>query len=219
MKLMIRIKRVCVMLGVVAVLLPGQVEAQAPEADVLIKQLEARYNATAALRADFTQSMSSAYSDLQESFSGTLLLQGTRYRVETGRQTLVTDGAVTWIYNADENQVLINQNDDGGSDFSVDKLFSDYAEQFTVERVENDRISGRAHFVLHLKPRNPDSFFDDVTVWMRGDDAIISRIKVVDQNETTMIFDLTNVDFEPSLDAGTFTFTPPPGAEVIDLRS
>lgn len=202
-----------------AVLIPGQVWGQIPEAEALVKRLEDRYNTATALRADFTQTMSSAYSDIQESFSGTLVLQGSRYRVETGRQTLVTDGAMTWIYNADENQVLVNRNEDGVEDFSVDKLFSDYSERFIVRSIEAENLGGRAHHVLQLEPRDPDSFFENVTVWMRADDAVISRIRVVDQNETTMLFDLTNVDFEPTVDESTFTFTPPAGAEVIDLRS
>lgn len=200
------------------VLFSGQVFAQAPSAETLVERLEDKYEATA-LRAEFTQTMSSAYSDLNESFSGTLLLQGPRYRVETRRQTLVTDGSVTWIYNADDNQVLINQNDPSEEGFAIDRLFSDYSERFTVGAVQRESIDGRAHYVLDLKPRDPASFFERVTVWMRTDDSVISRIRVIDQNETTMLFDLKNVTFDPDLDVSAFQFDPPAGAEVIDLRS
>lgn len=211
--------RVSGLLWVLVVLIPGQLFAQAADADALVRRLEAKYNEVAALRAEFTQTMSSAYSDLNESFSGTLLLQGPRYRVETRGQTMVTDGAVTWIYNADENQVLINQNEDSEEGFSIDRLFTDYSKRYSAGTVATESLGGRTHFVLTLTPKDPDSFFSDVTVWMRADDAIISRIKVVDQNETTMLFDLKNVSFDPELDPSSFTFSPPKGAEVIDLRS
>lgn len=201
------------------VLFCGHTSAQAQDANALIERLEARYNAVSALQADFTQTMSSAYSDLNESFSGTLLLQGPRYRVETAHQTLVTDGKVTWIYNEPENQVLINQNDESEDGFSIDRLFTDYSERYDVKNVRTENLSGRSHFVLELTPKDPESFFAEVTVWMRGDDSIISRLEVVDQNETTMRFDLKNVSFDPAFDSNTFTFNPPQGAEVIDLRS
>lgn len=202
----------------VFVLFSGQAFGQSPDASALVKRLEEKYEG-ATLRAEFTQTMSSAYSDLNESFSGTLLLQGPRYRVETRRQTLVTDGDVTWIYNADDNQVLINQNDPSEEGFAIDRLFSDYSERFTVGAVQTEAIAGRQHYVLDLKPRDPASFFERVTVWMRSDDSVISRIRVVDQNETTMLFDLKNVTFEPDLEDSAFRFDPPSGAEVIDLRS
>ena len=211
--------RLTALLIAAIVLFSGQLEARAQDADELIRRLESRYNAVSALQADFTQTMSSAYSDLNESFSGTLLMQGPRYRVETHGQTMVTDGAVTWIYNEAENQVLINQNDTSDEGFSIDRLFTDYSSRFIVRSVGTERIDGKAHFVLNLEPKESGSFFETVTVWMRSDDAIISRIKVVDQNETTMRFDLDNVTFDPDLKADAFTFSPPQGAEVIDLRS
>lgn len=201
------------------VLFCGQSQIRAQDAAELIKRLEERYNSVSTLKAEFTQTMSSAYSDLNESFSGTLLLQGPRYRIETRQQTLVTDGDVTWIYNAAENQVLINQNEGSDDGFALDRLFTDYSSQFDVGDVSTERIGGAAHYVLELTPKDPESFFERVTVWMRADDDIISRIKVVDQNETTMLFDLKNVSFNPELDARAFTFSPPQGAEVIDLRS
>lgn len=209
---------VVALLATFVVLVTGHLSARAQTADQLLDALERTYNQHTGLRADFTQTMSSAYSDFSESFSGTLLLKGNRYRVETERQTLVTDGDITWIYNADENQVLINQNSDSDDALSVDHLFSGYAARFDVSRVDAESVGGRRHHVLHLNPKDPASFFAAVTVWMRADDNVISRIRIVDQNETTMLFDLNNVDLNARVDEQAFTFSPPQGVEVIDLR-
>lgn len=210
--------RIASLIVTFTVLATGHIAAQAQSADALLEALSRTYNEHTGLRAEFTQTMSSAYSDFTESFSGTLLLKGNRYRVETERQTLVTDGNITWIYNADENQVLINQNADSEDALSVDQLFSGYAARFDAGRVETESLGGRRHHVLHLNPKDSASFFAAVTVWMRADDNVISRIRIVDQNDTTMLFELRNVDLNARVDEQAFTFSPPQGVEVIDLR-
>lgn len=206
-------------LAAFVVLLAGHLNVWAQSADELLQRLERTYNGHTGLEAEFTQTMSSAYSDFQESFSGTLLLKGNRYRVETDRQTLVTDGDVTWIYSVEDNQVLINKNVDSEEALAVNQLFSDYASRFDATGVDTETVRGQRHFVLHLTPKDADSFFASVTLWMRASDNILSRIEIVDQNQTTMSFDLSNVDLNARVDDRAFTFSPPAGAEVIDLRS
>ncbi|MEX0599474.1 MAG: outer-membrane lipoprotein carrier protein LolA, partial [Rhodothermales bacterium] len=61
--------------------------------------------------------------------------------------------------------------------------------------------------------------FTQATLSMRTRDHNITRLQVVDVNGTTMDFNLTNIELNPALDSTVFQFTPPNGAEVIDLRS
>jgi outer membrane lipoprotein carrier protein len=163
--------------------------------------------------------MTSPYSDLEESFAGTVVFQDDRYRVETGAQTFVTNGAITWIYLPTENQVLINDYVEDETAFSLNNFFLNYTERYDVSSSEVAEYQGQTHFVLHLTPKSPDAFFSDVTLWMRDSDNLVTRLKVTDVNETTMTFELRDIELNPSLQADTFSFTPPDGAEVIDLRS
>lgn len=212
---------ICFRITIVAVLacLWGPPSAGAQDADALFERLQHKYDQIEALQASFTQTMTSAYSDDAATSSGTLLLKGEQYRVETGQQTIVTDGTVTWIYMHDEQQVLINDAERDEMTFSPTDFFLHYEERYEVSDAETVPLDGEEHHRLRLIPRQSDAFFREVTLWLRDRDTLVTQLEVLDANETRMVFELDDITLNPTVDEGTFTFTPPEGAEVVDLRS
>lgn len=207
------------LLVALGVLWIGHSPAHAQDAEAVFDRLQQKYEALSSLRAEFTQTMSSTFSDQEDSSSGTLTLSGDKYRVETGSQTLVTDGTTTYVYLPTEKQVLINNASNDETSFSPSEFLLNYDERFNVSGVTEAQVDGQAHYKLTLSPKRDDSFFQEATLWMRDRDAVITRLEVLDVNETRMTFQLENIQLDPSLPADTFTFTPPEGVEVIDLRS
>lgn len=192
--------------------------ARAQDAEALLERLEETYNAAGALRADVTQTMTSPFASGASTMEGTLVAEGDRYRVETGQQTLVTDGAVVWIYNRPQQQVIINEYVENETAFSPSDFFTDFSAQFRVTGVRTEQQDGATYHVLSLKPKQADAPVKELTLWMRDRDAVVTRIKAVDPNDTNVQFDLSNVRFDASVTADTFTFDPPAEAEVVDLR-
>lgn len=201
-----------------AVLSIGQSTASAQDASDVFERLRAKYATIESLQAEFTQTMTSAYSDEAATSAGTLILSGDKYRIETGSQTLVTDGITTYIYLPNEKQVLINNFVEDETSFTPSDFLLNYDERFDVAKVDAVQHEGSRHFKLLLKPKSKDSFFREATLWMRDSDNIITRLEVLDVNETRMVFSLNNVKLNPKLSATTFTFMTPAGAEEIDLR-
>ena len=200
------------------VLLLGTGRAQAQtSADALIRRLEAKYDSQQALRAQFTQTVSQG--GQMNTLGGTLTLQGDRYRVKTNRQTLVTNGETTWIYTPARDQVLVNDYVEDETAFSPSQFFDGYQERYRVTNVRTAQRDGAQHRVLTLVPREAGAFFQEVTLWMRASDAVVTRLVVEDVNESTMTFTLRDVTFGTETTASTFRFDPPPGVEVVDLRS
>jgi outer membrane lipoprotein carrier protein len=197
----------------------GQRPALAQDGDAVFERLQQKYEALSSLRAEFTQTMSSAFSDQEATSSGTLVLSGDKYRVETSSQTLVTDGTTTYVYLPSEQQVLINKASNDESSFSPSEFLLNYDKRFNVSDVAEATVDGQTHYRLTLTPKRDDSFFQEATLWMRTRDAVITRLEVLDVNETRMTFQLENIQLDPALPADAFTFTPPEGVEVIDLRS
>ena len=192
-------------------------DAEAAEAVFL--RLQAKYESLESLRADFTQTMSSPYSEQDESFSGTMILQGEKYRIETETELLFVNGIETYVYRPNERQVLINDVVEGEESFSPSAFLLNYDDRFTVLDAETVLLNGEKHHRLNLKPKGDDSFFREATLWMRDRDDLITRLSMLDVNETRMMFELTNIEVNPALEDDVFTFTPPDGVEVIDLRS
>lgn len=211
--------RIVYLLLLSAVLFSGQQTAFAQTADQIIQRIQDKYRSIEALKAEFTQTMTTAYSEGSETFSGTVILQGDRYRVETGNQTLVTDGKVTWIYSPADNQVLVNDVVEDETSFSISDFLFNFGENYTATSVRSEQVAGAKHHRVDLKPKSGDSFFREATLWLRDSDNIITRLEVLDVNDTRMTFELTNIQLNPKLEASTFTFQPPRSAEIVDLRS
>jgi chaperone LolA len=193
------------------VLSAGQARAQ--DANAVAQRLQARYQAIDALEADFTQSFGGA------TLRGTLTVRGGAFRVELPSQTLVSDGTTLWSYSPDDNQVVVQDYTEEDLGFSIGQVFTDYLSVFRPTGATQATIGGVRHDVLALVPRESGTSVRDATLYVRSSDAVPTRVRVHDVNGQTLAFDLANVRLNPSLTSETFTFQPPRGVEVIDLRS
>ncbi len=203
----------------VAILMSIGDQAIAQGADDVFDRLKDKYDSIESIRAEFSQTMTSSYMDEEATSRGVLVIKGDHYRVETEGQTLVTNGDVTWVYMPSQNQVLINDYNEDEQTFSISDFLFNYDDNFNASTVTTSQIGGKRHFVLTLTPTKDDAFFTEATLSLRESDNVITRLQVVDVNGTTMIFNLENIQLNPSLKDNTFSFTPPEGTEVIDLRS
>jgi outer membrane lipoprotein carrier protein len=193
--------------------------AAAQEASTLLQRVEAKYDPGQGLRATFRQTMRSDFSGQETKVEGTLVVRGDSYRVETPERTLVTNGETTWVYNPMDNQVIINDYAQSEASFSPETLFANYTERFAVTDQREERLNGTRHAVLELQPRRDDDLIQSATLWINPGTTTISQLRVVDRNGTTSTFELEDVDLRPSIADGTFTYTPPADADVVDLRS
>ena len=167
-------------------------------------------------RAEFTYTASSAYWDDQQAFSGSLVLQGSRYRIETNAEVILSHGSDTYVYRPLENQVLITSEE---PTFSPATLFGDFEQYYRVAETESSTYRGARHHTIRLAPRDPDSPVLEVVLWMRTADGVVTRIQSVDVNETTMDIELAKIELHPRIDPQTFELSFPENAEIIDLRS
>ncbi len=202
-----------------AVLVIGQQSAQAQSASQVVSRLQAKYRDVKAIEADFTQTMSSSYGGGQQTLSGKLYLQGNKYRVESPSQTYVTDGNLVWIYNANENQVLVNNNINDETTFNPNDFIFNFDQHYSATGVKTVTVSGRQHYMLSLKPKQDNSLYRDVTLWINSSDMLITRLDVIDVNDAKVTINMRNIKLNPKLSADLFTFRAPSNAEVVDLRS
>lgn len=206
------------LLVTMCVLAIGHSAAQAQSADSIVERLQAKYESIDGLEATFTQTMSSEYLDAPETASGKVILSGKRVRIETSRQTFVSDGLVTWLYDARTDEVLINDYVEEEM-FPVREFLFDYEQTYDVLSVEGAVDRGSDVQVVRMRARDESTPYRDLTISVRDRDDVISRIELVDVNETRMVFELEDVVLNPTITSETFTFSPPAGSEVIDLRS
>lgn len=202
------------MLALVAtVLVSGQAQAQtATSPQAVAERLQQRYRTVQTLTADFVQTTGG------QQMRGTLQVRGDAFRLDLPDQTLVTDGRTMWSFSRADNQVIIQAYDPSQVGFSIGQLFTDYLAVFRVTGASTATIGGVRHDVLALRPRQTGTAVRDATLFVRSSDAIPTRVRVHDTSGGTLAFDLSNVRLNAPLGADTFRFTPPRGADVVDLR-
>jgi len=72
--------------------------------------------------------------------------------------------------------------------------------------------------VLKLVPKDDRAFVRSVKVWVDGEQWSARRILIVDVNDTETTYTIRDLKLNTNVSLKTFTFVPPAGTEVVDLR-
>lgn len=175
----------------------------------LLLAVQEKFNALTDLSANLTQSV-----------NGSVNLTGKVYykkedkiRFELTNILIVSDGETNWNYNKKENKVIISSYDEEDAGLlSIERIIFEYPEdcELSAYMVE-DQV------VLKLMPQTPTFNFNSVKLWITGDD-LISRVLIDDPAAGLVQIDLTDYSIDNNLPDSKFTFTPPEGSKIIDLR-
>lgn len=139
-----------------------------------------------------------------------------KLRVEYPAQTIVVDGKSAWTYTPRNRQTIVTKFKKSDAEYPTPQsIFSRYSHR-TAEVIGREEIDGRAADILLLAAPSPDE--TEVTVWV--DRALNFPVKTVEKHpsgDTTTSL-LTDVVINGKIPDTTFTFTPPEGVSVVDMR-
>lgn len=203
-------------------MMPSDVAAQnrtQQEANAIQQKLAAKYQGMEAMSAEFVQVTTSAFLESSERFSGTLILSGNKYRVQTGSQTIVTDGITLWIHNRAEKQVIINSYESDASSFSLTTFLGQMGKDYRFILQGTTTKNGVVYDTVSLLPSDGTSQFRSVKMEVRKTDTVVTHLEVVDLNDVQMTFDLSSIKVNPVIPADIFVLKVPTDAEIIDLRN
>jgi outer membrane lipoprotein carrier protein len=182
----------------------------------IITNVQNAYKDITDAKASFSQTVKYGKSKANSS-SGTLYIKKeSKYRIETSSQTIVTDGSTSWSYSPGKKQCVIDYYKETGNTFSPNKYLFQYPENFYSDLAGTDKINGRDVYILTLKPRE-SGYVKSAKLWVGKDDWIIMKIYIV-TDESTATYSLKNVQTNIGISNSKFTFSPPEGTEIIDMR-
>ena len=186
----------------------------------LVAAVEGTYKSVNSIRAEFTQASKNPLTGIEESVKGRIALERPRkMRAEFGvpvKQAIVMDGAMQWLYSADQKQVIV-QKDLGGSN-PVSALIENLGqinELFDVTMAPSTNPAKQVH-VVTLKPKQAGAI-KTLELTVTKHKYLLQELVVIDQADsvTRMSFTLvrTNVDI-PDVE---FSFKAPPGVTVVNM--
>jgi outer membrane lipoprotein carrier protein len=187
--------------------------------DEITKKLQQKYETIQDATARFTQHVKFGFSQIEQDFSGTLTMKKpNKYRVESEQQTFVTDGTTVWAYSPTNKQVLVDRYKENQNTLSPDQFLLHLPANYYATILGREQ-SGDAHLVtLKLVPKDDQSFVKSMKVTIDEGSWIIRKVESVDVNDTETTYTVQDVKVNTHVRDSLFTFTPPPGTEVVDLR-
>ena len=180
-----------------------------------VEQLQAFLNETQSFQAQFRQTISNRQGvQAQESWGVLSVVRPGKLRWEVSKpypQLVVGNNEKVWVYDPELAQVTIRQNDLNSGDSPAALLAGRTAleKNFTLrEDGESDGLNW-----VEAVPKASDSNFEKIRIGLAGKEL---RVMALHDNsgQVTRIY-FSKHERNPKLPASFFTFTPPPGADVI----
>jgi outer membrane lipoprotein carrier protein len=200
-------------LGVVLLVSPASADALR---DALAK-LQARYEGTKTMQADFQQTVESPTLAAPLKTSGQVAFEKPnkmRWDYDPpDKQTIVGDGSTLWVYQPDMNQVIKAPL---GEAFQASTPLTFLAGLGSVERDFNASLERETKdtWVLKLVPKQ-DKGLGTLGITVRKDDAGIAEARITDALGTTTRIAFVHEKRNERIDDARFTFTPPDGVDVV----
>lgn len=190
--------------------------ALAQDAQEIIKNVQAKYDNIKDAQATYNHSIKYSSGSSQSS-SGTIYIQKEdKYRIESKNEIIVTDGVTSWSYYKKKKQVVIDNYKSDGNTFSPNKFLFKYPENFYSDLEGSEVISGNDCYILKLSPRKKGAV-KSAKIWVDKEQNLIRRI-YINSSESSSTYTLKKITLDAGISSSKFSFSPPEGVEVIDLR-
>ncbi|HXF79815.1 MAG TPA: outer membrane lipoprotein chaperone LolA [Usitatibacter sp.] len=173
-------------------------------------------SATKTATASFTQQVMDRQGKVVERASGTFAFSRPgKFRwtyAKPTSQVLVGDGSKLWIYDPDLNQVTVKRLDAAVSSTPAALLAGkeDIAALFTLRDAGgHDGLEW-----VEATPKSKDTGFERVRLGLKG--RVLAAMELFDQLGGHTALQFSDLKANAPVPAGTFRFTPPKGADILE---
>jgi len=195
------------------------VGAQQLSMNQVTENMQRRYEMIDNVVAGFSQQVKLGFSNIEQRFIGTLTMKKPKmYRVESEHQTLVTDGSTVWAYSRANKQVVIDKYKENQNSISPDQFLLNLPSEYYSTLLGRESEGTRSLLTVKLVPKDDRSFIRSVKLWVVEGTWDVRRIVIVDVNETETTYVIERLSLNTTINDTVFSFSPPPGTEIVDLR-
>jgi chaperone LolA len=201
--------------GILAVCSVAQAQVENDASNAGVVALDGFLANIETLSAGFRQDVWTADNELIETSTGTMSLRRPNqfyWHFETAPEMIVVaDGGILWSYDVELAQVTQTPLAEITAASPAMLLSGDaeWRDQFDVAGAY--RLEGRDW--IKLAPKSPDGDYKSVLIGFKGD--LPEQLELVDGLDEVTRIEFSDIRINPALDASTFTFVPPSGADVI----
>jgi outer membrane lipoprotein carrier protein len=202
-----------------ALLVFSSVGAQQLSINELTAHMQRRYLTIDNVVAKFTQQVKFGFSKMEQHFDGTLTMKKPKmYRIESEHQTLVTDGSTVWAHSPVNKQVVIDRYKENQNSISPDLFLLKIPSDYYSTLLGKETGAAKSLWTVKLVPKDDRSFIRSVKLWIVDGTWDVQKIAIVDVNETETTYVIDRLSVNTPINDTLFSFSPPSGTEIVDLR-
>lgn len=191
-------------------------EINDPKAEKLITQLQENYSSFSDFSAHFDVVIEIPESD-NETHSGVLYEKGSKFNLLFDKSRIICDGNALWNYLADENEIQINDYEEGESDLFLTPraLMAKIKKGDLIYALMNSKSKTKT---IEFKPKDREEDFFKIKVNIKN--KLISNIQLFYKNGVRYKINLKDMKSDQSLKDDLFVLNKAdyPNASIEDLR-
>jgi outer membrane lipoprotein-sorting protein len=203
-------------------LLPFYLSAQVNDtkAKAILDEVVTKSKTYESIKAEFTYRLENKSNKVTDSYTGTVLIKGDRYKLNIAGQTVIFNKNTTWTYIKSANEVQINSMEDNEDAVTPSRIFNgSYIKDFKPKLISESAKDGKTIQVIDLTPNKGKAFFK---VRIEIDKALktIVSFAVYDKNGSIYSYKINKFIPNAKLADTEFIFNAKdyPGAEINDMR-
>lgn len=199
-----------------ALLFTGTLYAQNNAQGLLKKTLD-KMSSYKNFKSDLTYSMVNKQNNIHEKKTGTILVEGDKFRIEIMGQIIISDGKDMWTVIKDSKEVMLSTLDPNDpSNVSPTKILEEYSDY----KAKFERGQRKRTLKTLLLTSKKKAAFDKVTIVIDASRFLVKQFSLYDNDGNVFTYDIYNFKANINFPKDTFTYNPRefPGYELEDMR-
>ena len=192
-----------------------------PAAKAILDGVSTKFKTFATVQATFNYRVENATGKALSNKTGSIIMKGTKYRVNFSGQEIFCNGATVWNYDKAANEVTISKLDASGGMITPQKLFTNFYDKDFLYMLNGEKkVGSKTLQEIEMTPVDKGKPFHKVYVQVDKTAKTIYSTKVLENAGNRYTYTVSTMKTNKPLADNQFVFdkTKYPGVEEVDLR-
>ncbi len=214
-------KKIYVSVLLSAITMLAAAQASDPAAKAILDGVSAKFKTFTSVQATFAYKVENAAGKALSTKTGTILMKGTKYKVNFSGQEIFCNGTTIWNYDKAANEVTISKLDASSGMITPQKLFTNfYDKDFRYILNGEKKVGTKTIQEIEMTPLDKSKPFHKVYVQVDKAAKTLYSTKVLENAGNRYSYTVNSMKTNAAMADNQFVFDKSkyPGVEEIDLR-
>ncbi len=214
-------KMMKVIFGLLILLFTLPIMAQKDErAKKILDEMSAYYQKMESFRAKFTYTLENPVENINDEFSGEIIVKGNQYRLTLGDQEIINNGQTLWTYLSEVNEVNIDNYEPDEESLTPSKIFTAYQKGYKYLYRNELSEDNKVYDIIDLVPEDQGFEFFKIRMKILKQDNSLASWRIFAKNGSRYVYHIKEFEPNVTINNGFFEFDTKKhqGIEIVDLR-